>query len=105
MILCCGGGEGAAAAVGDRRPDTGTAMRRLIAEIRESLPLDGPGAQVCTGICEACPQKLLEYLATDLDGWEHRLGEGVRPTLADLSQLVRTARQVQAALARRDLPP
>ena len=44
------------------RPDSVTAMRDLIAEIRRTLPFDKPEAQICTDPCRGCSIKLLDYL-------------------------------------------
>jgi hypothetical protein len=87
------------------KPDTRTAMSLLIGQIRQGIPLDLPQAQVCTGTCEGCSLKLLEYLATELQGWECRLARGERPRLGDLSQLGRTARKIQSVLQRNGAIP
>jgi hypothetical protein len=83
-----------------RRPDSTTAMRILIAQIRTALPLDAPAVPECSGDCQRCAVKLLEFLTLELDSWELRLAQQERPTLADLSQLVRHARAVQAVVQR-----
>lgn len=86
-----------------RAPDSATAMRRLIARIRDTIPFDLPAARVCTGHCQGCSLKLLEFLDTELSDWEQRLATGERPGLADLSRLERLARKVHAVLARNGL--
>lgn len=78
------------------KPDTRTAMRRLIAEVRAALPFDDPDAQACTGDCGACPLKLLEHLDDELGTWERRLDAGETPTLGDLSRLAAVSRSVHA---------
>ncbi len=85
------------------KPDAPTAMRQLIAQIRETLPFDAPQAQVCQGPCEGCSMKLLDYLDSELSGWEQRLDQGERPGLAELSQLARTARRVHRVLQKNGL--
>ncbi|WP_242466163.1 hypothetical protein [Chromatium okenii] len=80
-----------------RKPDSATAMRILIADIRAAIPLDAPPALECSGDCQQCALKLLEFLALELQSWEQRLAQNERPTLAELSQLARTARAAQAA--------
>lgn len=86
----------------DRRskPDVPAAMRQLIAEVRAAIPFDSPDAQVCSGICDGCSLKLIEYLDDRLRDWEARLDAGERPGLKELSRLARTSRKVHAALAR-----
>lgn len=78
-------------------------MRQLLAEVRAALPFDLPAAAVCTGDCDACPLKLLQFLDTELTGWEARLDAGERPQLGDLSALAGTARAVRAALVRAEV--
>ena len=85
------------------KPDTGTAMRLLIAQVRQAIPFDAPAAQVCTGTCDGCSMKLLGFLATELQAWECRLDAGEQPTLGDLSRLARTSRKVYTVLERNGL--
>lgn len=82
------------------KPDTRTAMRDLIGEIRRTLPFDAPEAQVCGERCDGCSLKLLEYLGSELEAWDRRLDDGERPGLKDLSQLIKTARKVQRVIER-----
>ena len=85
------------------KPDTRTAMGLLIGQIREAIPFGAREAQVCVGTCDGCSLKLMDYLDTELQGWEHRLAEGERPNLGDLSRLAQTARKIHAVLARNGL--
>lgn len=85
------------------KPDTRTAMGLLIGQIREAIPFAAPVAQVCAGTCDGCSLKLMDYLDSELQGWERRLAEGERPNLGDLSRLARTARKVHAVLAKNEL--
>ena len=80
------------------KPDSTTAMRSLIAEMRTSLPFDSPEAQTCTEPCRGCSIKLLDYIASELDAWEERLDAGEKPGLADLSRLEKKGRKVYRAL-------
>jgi hypothetical protein len=80
------------------KPDSTTAMRSLIAEMRNSLPFDSPEAQTCTDPCRGCSIKLLDYIASELDAWEERLDAGEKPGLADLSRLEKKGRKVYRAL-------
>ncbi len=85
------------------KPSVSTAMREMIAQIRQTLPFDAPEAQVCQGPCEGCSMKLLTYLDDELAGWEQRLDQGERPGLAELSRLARTARRIHAVLQKNGL--
>ena len=81
------------------KPDTATAMRQLIEQVRDAIPFDRPEAQVCNGLCAGCSVKLLDYLDTQLCDWETRLVAGERPSLEDLSRLGGTSRKVYGELA------
>jgi hypothetical protein len=82
------------------KPDTRTAMRNLIRQVREALPFDVPQARACTGSCQGCSQKLLDYLETELAGWETRLDQGERPNFGDLSRLANTGRKIHRVLVK-----
>ncbi|MFY9972980.1 MAG: hypothetical protein WAK53_01885 [Chromatiaceae bacterium] len=86
-----------------RKPDSATAMRLLIAQVRDLVPFDIPEGQACAGTCDGCSLKLLEFLGNELDGWEARLDSGERPGLKDLSRLAGTSRKVYSVLARNGL--
>jgi len=86
------------------KPDTITAMRDLIGEIRRAMPFDLPGARVCSGPCEGCSMKLLGFLESELEQWEQRLDQGEIPGLAGLSRLAKTARKVYRVLAKNGVP-
>ena len=80
------------------KPDTVTAMQQLIAEIRRRIPMDATEAEVCADGCDSCSLKLLEYLRSELAGWELRLDRGEVPHFGDLDRLARSARKIRAAL-------
>lgn len=78
-------------------------MRLLIAQVRAAIPFDAPQTQVCTGTCDGCSAKLLNFLDTELQDWEGRMDAGERPNLGDVSHLARTSRKVYAVLERNGL--
>ena len=80
------------------KPDVTNAMLQLIARIRTTFPFDRSEAQICTGPCQGCSLKLLEFLESELDGWEARINAGEHPGLAELSQLIRTSRKIARVL-------
>jgi hypothetical protein len=86
-----------------RKPDVAAAMRDLIQRARATLPFEATEAQVCTGVCQGCSRKLLDFLDSELDDWERRLDAGERPGLGDLSRLIQTSRKVQRVLMRNGL--
>ncbi len=83
-----------------RKPDTSEAMRRLIDEIRAAIPFGLSETELCRDGCNACSLKLLEFLSSELEGWEARLAAGEKPGLAELSQLARSARKIHAVLVK-----
>ena len=85
------------------KPDTSTAMRRLIAQVREAIPFDAPDSHVCAGTCDGCSMKLLNFLDAELQDWGRRLDAGERPNLGEVSHLARTSRKVYAVLERNGL--
>ena len=85
------------------KPDTRTAMGRLIAQIRAAIPFEDAQSRVCTGACDGCSRKLLDFLEGELEDWERRLAAGHSPKLGDVSRLARTSRKVYAVLERNGL--
>lgn len=85
------------------KPNTRIAMRRLIAQVRETIPFNLMDAQICGDSCEGCSSKLLFYLESELDTWESRLADGVIPTLGDLDRLAKQGRKIQRVLQRNGL--
>lgn len=87
------------------KPDTTTAMQDLIQQIRSKIPFDMPEAQACTGICNGCSQKLLEFLDTELISWEFRLNQGETPKLGDIKSLARSSIKIYRVLHKNQLVP
>ncbi len=88
---------------GSRKPDIATAMRDLIRQVRAALPFDTPESQVCSGACQGCSRKLLDFLESELEDWETRLNQGEKPGLGDLSRLIGISRKVRRVLTRNGL--
>jgi hypothetical protein len=78
-------------------------MRDLIRQVRAALPFDAPESRVCSGACEGCSRKLLDFLERELEDWETRLDQGEKPGLSDLSRLIGISRKVRRVLARNGL--
>lgn len=85
------------------KPDTQTAMRNLIAQVRTTFPFDLPEANLCTGVCQGCSLKLLEFVGMELAGWEARLAEGEKPNLGDLDRLAKICKKTYRVLERNGL--
>jgi hypothetical protein len=78
-------------------------MAELIARVRREIPLERVGAQACSGDCQGCSRKLIEYLESELQSWELRLAQGETPGLADLSRLIKISTKIQRVLVRNGL--
>ncbi len=80
------------------KPDTSSAMRRLIDQVRTEIPFDLPEETICSGDCRGCAKKLLEFLDAELSDWECRLDAGEVPLLGEVQRLGRCCRKVHIAL-------
>ncbi|WP_421862427.1 hypothetical protein [Motiliproteus sp.] len=76
------------------KPDCHTAMRLLLAQIRQALPFEMDEAQLCRGPCQGCSKKLLEFIDMELEEWQTRLDRGEQPSLGDIQKLAKRARKV-----------
>ena len=85
------------------KPDTHQAMTEMISEIRHRLPFDMPVDQLCSGICNGCSKKLLDFLDIQLEEWEMRLQAGESPALGEINQLAKTARKIHTVIERNGL--
>jgi hypothetical protein len=86
-----------------RKPDTRTAMYRLIEQIRRAIPFDLSENERCGEHCQGCSSKLLIYLETELDEWQIRLADGVIPNFGDLDRLARSSRKIHRILQQNGL--
>lgn len=78
-------------------------MRNLIRQVRNALPFGAPQAQICAGQCQGCSLKLLEFIDTELQGWETRLAQGEQPNLGDIDRLAKTSKKIYQVLQRNGL--
>jgi hypothetical protein len=80
------------------KPDTRTAMYDLIRQVRENIPFDLPETDFCADSCKGCSIKLLEYLRSEIEGWEERLEQGEIPDFGDINQLAKSSRKIHDVL-------
>ena len=78
-------------------------MSNLIAQARAAIPLDHDLGDLCGDDCKGCSVKLIEFIAVELDNWEHKINEGVIPNLGELDKLARTCRKIHAILQKNGL--
>ncbi len=82
------------------KPSTTVAMRQLIEQIRNRIPLASSAADLCrdSDNCNVCALKLTEYLNMQLEDWEYRLDNQQIPNFGDLKKLAQSAEKIHHAL-------
>ena len=85
------------------KPDRTTAMRQLIQQIRVNIPFDLPEANMCSGKCNGCSQKLLDYLDTELEDWEYRMDADELPDFGEINRIAKTSKKIYKVLQRNGL--
>ncbi len=85
------------------KPDRTIAMRQLIKQVRRAMPFDLPEANLCSGQCNGCSQKLLDYLDSELEGWEYRLKDGETPDFGEIQRIAKTSKKIYKVLERNGL--
>jgi len=83
------------------KPNTKEAMENLISEARQKIPFNLSFDGFCEGRCEECPEKLLEFLDTDLSDWEFRLKRGDVPSLENVHRLANDCKKIYQILKRK----
>lgn len=86
-----------------KKPDRTQAMLQLIKTVREKFPFNESEANMCTGQCNSCSMKLLDYLDIQLEDWEYRLKKGEIPTFGDIQQIAKTSKKIYHALDKHNL--
>ncbi len=87
----------------DKKPGRTVAMQRLIQQVRTAMPFDLPEASLCSGKCNGCSQKLLDYLDVELEDWEYRINEGEVPDFGEIQRIARTSKKIYKVLEKNDL--
>ena len=85
------------------KPERSIAMQQLIIQVREAMPFDLPEANLCSGKCNGCSQKLLDYLDSELEDWEYRLKAGELPDFGEIQRIAKTSKKIYKVLQRNDL--
>tara|TARA_R110002050_G_scaffold129250_8_gene250778 strand:+ start:3070 stop:3336 length:267 start_codon:yes stop_codon:yes gene_type:complete len=85
------------------KPNTSTAMKLLIEQIKEALPFEKPEHEICEGKCVGCAKKMLEYMGSELDHYQCQLDNGEIPTLGELNDLARIAKKVHRNMVKNNL--
>lgn len=67
------------------------------------MPFDLPEANLCSGKCNGCSQKLLDYLDIELEAWEYRLDAGESPDFGDISKMAKTSQKIYRVMQRNGL--
>jgi len=80
------------------KPDRKQAMKHLIQQVRTAMPFDLPEANLCSGKCNGCSQKLLDYLDSELENWEYRLKADETPDFGDIQRIAKTSKKIHKVL-------
>lgn len=88
-----------------RKPDRVTAMRDIIEQVKNTLPLYAPETFVCgsKGSCVGCPKKLLEMVDSELTYWECALDRGIQPQFDEIRRFGKMCSSVKRGLSRNGL--
>ncbi|MEZ9822591.1 hypothetical protein AB4238_18500 [Shewanella sp. 10N.286.45.A1] len=87
------------------KPDRVTAMKNIIKQVKQELPLKDPQHFVCgpEGACIGCPKKLLEIVDSELSYWESAIDNGDVPQLGDISRFAKLCTNVRRGLVRNNV--
>ncbi len=86
-----------------KKPDRSTAMKNLIAAVRNDFPFNEPDANICGISCIGCPKKLLEIVDTELCEWQVKLEDNITPSFGEISRLAKLCKNVRRGLKRNGL--
>ncbi|MDA0150152.1 hypothetical protein [Vibrio sp. LaRot3] len=88
-----------------RKPDRTTAMKQLIAEVINELPLYEPESFICgsKGSCVGCPKKLLEMVDGELSYWQSAMERGIVPQFDEIRRFGKMCNSVRRGLDRNNL--
>jgi len=67
------------------------------------MPFELPEANLCSGKCNGCSQKLLDYLDTELEDWEYRLKDNEAPDFGDIQRIAKTSKKIYKVMQRNGL--
>jgi len=88
-----------------QKPDRITAMKQLIAQVKQAFPLDSADIFRCgpSNTCVGCPKKLLDLVDSEVCYWEAAIARGVIPSLGDISRFGRLSKNVARGLTRNNI--
>ena len=67
------------------------------------MPFELPEANLCSGKCNGCSQKLLDYLDTELEDCEYRLKDNEAPDFGDIQRIAKTSKKIYKVMQRNGL--
>ena len=85
------------------KPNTVDAMHHLIKQIKDTLPFSGVDASFCSDTCRGCSVKLIDFIAIEVEDWEHRLDQGDTPSFKDIDKLAKMTKKIHAVLLKNNL--
>lgn len=78
-------------------------MKNLIEEVRSTLPFGADETELCADSCQGCSKKLLEFLETELENWEQKLNQGIKPNFGDIHRMGKTCKKIYMVLKKNNL--
>ncbi|MEZ8760683.1 hypothetical protein AB6D89_19695 [Vibrio splendidus] len=88
-----------------KKPNLNLAMRSLIEEVKNELPLYESETFICgpKENCSGCSKKLLEMVDSELMYWEHSISIGQGPNFEELRRFGKLCSSVRRGLERNGL--
>ena len=88
-----------------RKPDRVAAMKGIIEQVKNTLPLYAAETFVCgtKGNCVGCPKKLLEMVDSELSYWESAIDRGITPQFDEIRRFGKMCSSVKRGLSRNGL--
>nr|WP_086940748.1 hypothetical protein [Thaumasiovibrio occultus] len=90
-----------------RKPDRISAMRAIIEQVKQELPLYDEDTFVCgpDNNCIGCPKKLMELVESEVSYWESTIERGVSPNFDDIRRFGKLCTNVKRGLVRNNRIP
>ncbi|WP_375749324.1 hypothetical protein [Vibrio sp. HN007] len=87
------------------KPDRITAMRSIIEQAKQELPLYEEDTFVCgtENNCIGCPKKLMELVDSELSYWENSINRGISPNFDDIRRFGKLCTNVRRGLVRNNI--
>ncbi|MCG7499634.1 hypothetical protein MHO82_22475 [Vibrio sp. Of7-15] len=88
-----------------QKPDRLTAMKNIIEQAKQELPIYESDTFYCgpDNNCIGCPKKLMELVDSELTYWEHALSRGITPQFDEIARFGKLCKNIKRGLVRNNL--